>query len=463
VSAQTKGHAGVDDVAREPREWLELVLAEAKARGATAADAMFVDGSSTEVRVRMGETEQVKQSRGKGVGLRVFVGDRSATTSSSDLDERRLRELVGHTCDAARLIAADPFSGLPDASVAAEPPVGDLDLFDESLAGFAVDEAVALARRAEDAARGADARITNSEGAEMSWGTSELHMLDSRGLYRTRRSGSASLSTTPVAEADGAMQRDYWYTHARHLSDLEQPEAVGLEAARRTLRRLGARKPDTCQVPIIFEASVASRLLGSIASAVNGASIYRKSSWLQSAMGTQIAAAEVCIDDDPCVVRGAGSRAFDGEGLATRRLSVVEAGVLRSWLLDSYTARKLGLETTRHARRGLGGSPSPGASNFRMANGSETLEALIAGTKRGIFVTELFGFGVNGVTGDYSQGAAGVFIDGGALAYPVHEFTIASTLQAMWLSIDAIANDRHPSRACSAPSFRVASMTVAGS
>jgi PmbA protein len=457
VSGTAKGNEGQD-----PRRWLELVLAEARARGATAADAMFSEGRSTQVRVRMGETEQVKQSLGKGVGIRVFVGDRSATTSSSDLDETRLRELVARTCDAARVIAADPYSGLPDESLSAEAPTTGLDLFDPHLAELDADRAIALALAAEDAARATDPRITNSEGAEMAWGSSELHMLDSRGLYRTRRSGSASISTTPVAEADGLMQRDYWYTHARHLEDLETPEAVGREAARRTIRRLGARKPDTCQVPVIFEATVASRLLGSIGSAVNGGSIYRKSSWLQDAMDTKIAAAEVSIVDDPGIVRGAGSRAFDGEGLATRRLEVVTEGVLRSWLLDTYTARKLGLQTTRHARRGLGGSPSPGASNFRMANGHQSLGELIANTRRGLFVTELFGFGVNGVTGDYSQGAAGLWIENGELAYPVHEFTIASTLQTMWLTIDGIADDRHPARSCSAPSFRVASMTIAG-
>lgn len=446
-----------------PRRWLELMLDEASRHGATAADAMFVEGSSTEVRVRLGETEQVKQSRDKGVGLRVFVGDRSATTSSSDLDEARLRALVERTCAAAKVIAADPFAGLPDEALAGEAPGGDLDLYDPALAELDVEQAIDRAREAEDAARQSDARVTNSEGAEMSWGTSELHMLDSRGHYRNRRSGAVSISVTPVAEADGQMQRDHWYSHARHLADLEGAREVGLEAARRTLRRLGARKPSTCQVPVIFEAPVASRLLGSIASAVNGASIYRKSSWLQGAMGTRIAAPEVSIVDDPRIVRGAGSRTFDGEGLATRRREIVTEGVLQSWLLDSYTARKLGLTTTRHARRGLGGSPSPGSTNFLMANGEQSLAELVGATRRGLLVTELFGFGVNGVTGDYSQGAAGIWIEDGELTWPVHELTIASTLQAMWLAIDGIAADRHPGRSCSAPSFRVGSMTVAGS
>ena len=258
------------------------------------------------------------------------------------------------------------------------------------------------------------------------------------------------------------MQRDYWYTWARHRSDLMSPEAVGKKAAERTLRRLNAVKPDTCQLPIIFEAPMASRLLGSLGGAISGGAIYRKASYLCDKLGEQITAEGVTIVDNPHIARGPASRLYDGEGLATQPLTVVESGVLQSYILDCYTARKLGQETTRHASRGLGGTPSPSCSNLWMTPGEQSLEALIASTKRGILITELFGFGVNTVTGDYSQGAAGLFIEDGAVSHAVSEFTIASTLPRIWKEIDGIANDLATYRSTSAPSFRVSEMTVAG-
>ena len=446
-----------------PEQLLARVLDSAKRHGATEADALFVTSRSTEVRVRLGETEQVKQSNGKGVGLRVLVGDRTATTSSSDLRPEALEDLIQRTCAAAKLTASDPVSGLPEAGMF-EPAEGDeeLDLFDPRIDELSVEEAMRIAKETEEVSRSADTRITNSEGAEMSWGSRQLFLANTSGLMRSRQTSSASFWTTPIAETESGMERDYWYTSARHLEDLTNPQEVGEEAARRTIRRLGAKKPETCKVPVVFESTVASRLLGALSGAVNGGSVYREASYLGGQLGESIAAPTVHITDDPRIVRGAASKAFDGEGLATRRHEVVKDGVLQTYLLDTYTARKLGMETTRHASRGLGGTPSPSSTNFWMAPGDKTLVELIGEIENGLLVTELFGVGVNTITGDYSQGAVGVWIENGELTHAVSEFTIASTLPAIWNGIDGIGSDLDRRRATSAPSFRVSSMTVAG-
>ena len=453
----------MSDIGADPQALLDHVLDVAKRAGATAADALFITGRSTSVRVRLGATEQVQQSRDKGVGVRVFVGDRSATTSTSDLSRAAIDALIARTVAAARVTAADPFAGLPDAALFDEPLTAlDLELFDPAVAAFDAERAIAIARETEAAALGQDPRLTNSEGAEMGWGDSALHFANSLGIYRARQSSTVSLWTTPVAEDGAEKQRDYWWTSARHLADLDAPEAVGREAARRTLRRLGAKKPVTCKVPIIFEAPVASSLLGALAGAINGSALYKDASYLCGKLGEIIAPAFITIRDNPHIPRAPGSRDFDAEGLPTRATRVVDEGVLSSWLLDTYTGKKLGLESTRGARRGLTSTPSPGSSNFWMDNGDHTLAELIAGIRRGLLVTETSGFGVSTVTGDYSQGIVGVWIEDGALAYPVHEATIASTLPKMWAAIDALGNDRDPRRGTSAPSFRIAEMTVAG-
>ena len=446
----------------DPQSLLQFVLETAKSHGATSADALFVSGHSNEVRVRLSETEQVKQSRSKGVGLRVLIGQRTATTSSSDLSRQSLANLIERTCVAARVSAEDPTAGLPDAALFEETAETDLDLYDGSLDSISSERGIEMALECEAAAMSADPRIRNSEGAEMGWGVSETHLANSFGTYRTTRRGSVSFWTTPVAEHEGAMERDFWYTSARHFSDLETPSEVGRIAAARTLRRLGATKPKTCKVPVIFEAPVACRLLGALAGAVVGGAVYRKASYLSGKLGETVAPSFVSIVDNPLIPRGSGSKTFDGEGLATRPTTVVEKGVLKSYLLDCYSARKLGMTTTRNATRGLAGTPSASSTNFWMEPGSLSLEELIAATPRGLLVTELIGFGINTVTGDYSQGASGVWIEDGALTEPVSEFTIASTLPEMWTNIDALGNDRDPRRAVSAPSFRIGEMTVAG-
>jgi PmbA protein len=258
------------------------------------------------------------------------------------------------------------------------------------------------------------------------------------------------------------MERDYWYTSARHLSDLMDPETVGSIAAQRTLRRLGATQPTTASVPVIYENTVASRLLGSLAGAICGGSVYRQLSYLAGKLGERIASDKVSIRDDPHILRGASSREFDGEGLATRPLDVVTNGILDAYLLDTYSAKKLGMASTRSASRGLGSTPSASPSNFWMAPGNQSLEELIGDVKNGVLITELMGFGTNTVTGDYSQGASGVWIENGKLTRPVNEMTVASTLQQMWCGIDGVANDLDRRKGLSAPSFRINQMTVGG-
>jgi PmbA protein len=445
-----------------PEDLLGFALATAKKYGATAADAMFSSGVSTEIKIRLGSTENVKQSRSKGIGLRVFIGDRSATTSTSDLSRGAIENLIRQTCEAAVVLAEDALSGLPDEHSFTDAEAGDLELFDEGLLSFDVEQAIATAKTCEAAAFDADPRITKSEGADMSWGHSESMFANSLGIFRKRRGGSAGFWTCPIAEDKGGMERDYWYTSARHLSDLMDPETVGSIAAQRTLRRLGATQPATASVPVIYENTVASRLLGSLAGAICGGSVYRQLSYLAGKLGERIASDKVSIRDDPHILRGASSREYDGEGLATRPLDVVTNGILDAYLLDTYSAKKLGMASTRSASRGLGSTPSASPSNFWMAPGNQSLEELIAEVKNGVLITELMGFGTNTVTGDYSQGASGVWIENGKLTRPVNEMTVASTLQQMWCGIDGVANDLDRRKGLSAPSFRINQMTVGG-
>lgn len=447
----------------QPEDLLQRVLDTAKRHGATAADALMVSGHSSSVRVRLGETEEVTQSRDKGVGLRVFVGDRSATTSTSDLRPEALDALIARVVEAAKVTASDPFAGLPDiAGYEGGTPATDLELYDPDIGTMSADRALEMARACEAAALDVDPRLTNSEGSQLGWGESTYHFANTHGILHARKGSSASLWTTPVGEDNGQKQRDSWWTSARHLSDLDAAEAIGQEAARRTLRRLGARKPKTCQVPVVFEAPIASRLIGTLIGAANGGAIYKDASYLSGRLNAPVASALVNVVDNPHIPRGPSSRAFDGEGLPTKRTQYVTGGVLQSYVLDTYTGRKLGMASTHGARRGLTSTPGPGVSNLWMDNGGQTLEELIAEIDNGLLVTSTFGFGASTVTGDYSQGAVGLWIEDGAIAYPVDELTIASTLDTMFKSIDGIANDRDPRRGVSAPSFRVAQMTVAG-
>jgi PmbA protein len=356
--------------------------------------------------------------------------------------------------------AEDPHAGLPDPASLID-HVPDLELDDRQAAELTPEEKVEMARRAEAAALAVDPRITNSEGAEYFDRRARYAYATSHGFARGYTTSSFGLTVSPVASQDGEMQRDSWYTTARRRRALEDAEAVGRTAAARALRRLGARKVKTTEVPIIFDPDTAASLIRSIAGAASGPSLYRRASFLLDRLGSRVASPAVTIVDDGLIEAALGSRPFDGEGLATRRTAIVRDGVLESYLLDSYSARKLGLTSTHHASRD-GAGVGVGTTNLMLLPGSDTPEALIRSVQSGLYVTELIGFGVNGVTGDYSRGAVGLWIENGQLAYPVEEVTVAGNLLEMFQRIEGIGNDLVLRDRTAAPTVKIARMVVAG-
>jgi PmbA protein len=436
----------------------------AVAAGARAADAVVAESDGLSVGVRLGEVEKLKRARQRRAGLRVFVGDSTAIVSTADLTADGLAELAGLACGLARSTAPDPHAGLPDAAdLATNGAQGvDLALDDPAVGALAPETAIAWAREAESVALAASSEITNSEGAEAGADAGAVAYASSHGFAGSYRGTHASLSVTPVGTRDGGMQRDSWYTVHRHLSGLDTPAQVGAEAARRTLRRLGARRAPTCECPVVFDRETAATLLRHLAGAISGSALYRRMSFLLDRLGQPIASPAVTIVDDPLRPAGPASRPFDGEGVAQRRRTIVERGTLASYLLDSYSARRLGLRTTGHASRGVGDAPGAGPTNFHLTPGPHSPEAIIASVGTGLYVTELIGFGVNGVTGDYSRGAAGLWIERGELAYPVEEITIAGNLRDMLLAVEMVGNDLDPRTAVASPTIKIGRMTVAG-
>ena len=435
------------------------LLAKVKRKGASAADVVAVEGDSASVQVRLSAVDKLSKAQEKRLGLRVYFGHRSAGTSTSDFSPPALDDLVATTCALARAVVEDPSAGLPDlADLATDRP--DLDLYDSQT--VSMDRMIELAKRTEQAALAVDMRLTNSEGADFETFGGRTLFANSHGFYGEFQSSSFSCSVSPIAVQDGLMQRDYWYAVGRKLSSLDSPEAVGQEAGRRTVRRLGARKIPTCRVPVVFDPEMAGSFLGNLCSAVNGYAVYKGASYLIGQMGERIAPDTVTIYDDGRMPGGLGSRPFDGEGLATRKTVVVERGILKTYLLDSYAARKLNLVSTGNASRSIGEGPSAGATNFYLAPGTTSPNEIIRSVKRGLYVTELIGFGINMVTGDYSRGAVGYWIENGELAYPVEEVTIAGNLKDMWMGVEAIGNDLVFRGRIVSPTVRLAEMTVAG-
>lgn len=440
---------------------IEFALGKARALADVEAEATAAEGDRLEIGVRLGKTEKLKRSRDRRLALRLFAGRSSAVVSTSDLGEDSLAALVEECAGLARATAADPFNGLPELD--GEPPLADdLELFDPTAETLTAEEAIALACQAENAALSLDRRLTNSEGAEFTASARRLAYATSRGFRGEQRSSSFSLSVVPVATADGSMQRDYWYTAARHRAHMEDPASVGRQAAERTLRRLAARPVATCEVPVVFDPETAASLLGHLASAVSGSSVYRGMSFLRDRLGQTIASGEMRVVDDPLRRSGLASRAFDAEGLTSRRNVVVDGGVLNTFLLDTYSARKLGRRSTASAIRSLGEPPVAGPTNLYLQAGAPSPQDIIGSVAKGFYVTELIGSGVNGVTGDYSRGAAGLWIENGRLAYPVEEVTIAGNLQQMFTAIEAIGNDLAFRSSLSSPTVKIAKMTVAG-
>jgi len=435
------------------------LLAKAKRKGASAADVVAVEGDSASVQVRLSAVDKLSKAQEKRLGLRVYLGRRSAGASTSDFSPAALDELVETTCALAQAVVEDPHAGLPEpAAMATDHP--DLDLYDGQV--LPMDRMIELARQTEQAALAVDPRLTNSEGAEFGTFGGRTLFANSHGFYGEFQSSSFACSVSPIAVQDGLMQRDYWYAVGRKFSALDSPEVVGREAGRRTVRRLGARKIATCRVPVVFDPEMAGSFLGNLCSAVNGYAIYKGASYLIGRLGDRIAPHMVTIYDDGRMPGGLGSKPFDGEGLATRKTVVVERGVLKSYLLDTYAARKLNLVSTGNASRSVGEAPSAGATNFYLAPGKIGPEEIIRSVKRGLYVTELIGFGINMVTGDYSRGAVGFWIENGELAYPVEEITIAGNLKDMWMGVEAIGNDLVFRGRIASPTVKIAEMTVAG-
>lgn len=438
-----------------------LLLDGARQHGATAADVVVAEGDSLNVGVRLGKVEKVQRARAKHLGLRAFAGDRSAILSTADFTRPALEQLAADAVALARVTAPDPYSGLPDpGELATTQP--DLQLFDPAVGEVTAEQATEWALAAETAARDADPRITNSEGAEFDAGSHRVVYAASNGFSGTYRSSSCSLSCVPVATENGAMERDHWYSVQRRLDRLESPESIGRTAAERTLRRLGARKVGTCEVPVVFDPDMAASLLRHLAGAVSGGAIYRGLSFLTGKLGEQIAPAFISVYDDGTIVGGHGSKPFDGEGLPTRRTPVIEGGVLTSYLCDTYAARKLSSRSTGNASRSVGDAPHVSPTNFFLPAGTTPPRDIIASVKSGLYVTELMGFGVNATTGDYSRGASGLWIENGELAYPVCEITIAGNLLQMLRDIEVVGDDLVMRHAIAAPTVKIAKMTVAG-
>jgi PmbA protein len=443
------------------------VVAMAVKAGASDAEAVVREGDEFSVTVRLGEVETLQDSGSRGLGLRVFRGQRSASTSTSDLTAEGIRQLVEGALALARVTEEDPFSGLPEAGEFGS-ITDDLHLFHEDVYSLPGAERIEWARRAEAAALGADPRITNSDGGSFDAATGRMALANSRGFHGGYRTSYAGVSVAPLAEdVNGTMQRDGWGSGARRLADLESPESIGQEAARRTLRRLGARRVATQRVPIVFAPEVARSLIGSVFEAASGDAIWRSASFLAGKLGEQIAASHLTIIDDntmllPSGMGGFGTSPFDGEGLPSRRTVVVENGILRTYLLNTYTARKLGMKSTHNASRGLAGTPGTGCGNLYLQPGTLTPDEILAAVPAGLYVTSLMGFGVNVVTGDYSRGATGLWIENGQLTHAVEEVTIAGNLAEMLQNVTAIGNDLEFRGAVASPTLRIDGMTIAG-
>lgn len=439
------------------------LVERALAAGATDAEAVLYEGDEFEALVRKGEVERLKESGSRAAGLRVFVGARAASTSSSDLTSAGLERLVHGAIDLARVTSEDPFAGLPDPASFGQ-LTGDLRLYSEDVAALPPAERIEFARRADAACFAADPRITNTRGGSFDSGSGHKIFANSRGFAGEYRRSICSISASPIAQsADGQMQRDYWYSSARSAAALEPPESVGAEAARRTLRRLGARSVPTQQVPIVFSPEVARSMVGHIFEAANGSLIYHQSSFFAGKLGEPVAGPELTIIDDGTLVGGFGTSPFDGEGLSTRRTVIVERGVLKNYLLNTYVARKLNMASTGNASRGISGAPGIGAGNLFLESASPLAPAaILADIKSGLYVTELIGQGVNMVTGDYSRGASGLWIENGELTYPVEGITIAGNLREMFRNISAAGDDMVFRSSVASPTLRIDGMTIAG-
>lgn len=446
----------------DPQAALDLLsnlIAEAKKAGADAADAIVASGVSLSHAQRLGEIEKLERSESADVGLRVFIGKCQAIVSSSDSSPDVLRALAERAVAMARTVPEDSYCGLADPDRVLTGKIPDLQVCDD--AEPAPETLIERASQAEDAARAIEG-VTNSEGAEASWGRSDIALAASNGFVGAYAISRQSIGASVLAGEGTEMERDYEYSTAVFTEDLDDPAAIGRSAGERAVRRLNPRKMETRKVPVVYDPRVSNGLLRHLAGAINGASIARGTSFLKDSMEKQIFAKGIRIIDEPHRKRGLGSKPFDAEGLPNETLDLVDDGVLLRWVLDLRSARQLDLESNGRASRGTSSPPSPSTTNLYLAPGKQSREALIGEIKDGFYITEMMGFGINGVTGDYSRGASGYWIENGELTFPVSEMTVASNLKDMFLAMTP-ADDLEFRYGVNAPTLRIDGMTVGGS
>jgi PmbA protein len=444
---------------------LEQIAADAvkfaTANGATDAECTISEGEEFEASIRMREIEQLKEAGSRGAGIRVLKGQRTGSSYTSELSRHGMESMVRKAIALAEITSDDPHAGLPEESELGSIRT-DLKLYDDAIAGMATEWKIDQAKAAEAVALAFDPRIENSKGAGFESYLGRRVFANSRGFVASYRTSSCGLSVQPVAKQNGSTERDYWYTSSRSASGMESAEEVGRRAAERALRRLNPRKVETQRSAIVFEPRTARALLGDFFDAVCGTAIYRDASFLAGKIGERIANENLTVIDDATMPGLFGSSPFDDEGVRTRRIVVIERGVLRSYLLNTYTAKKLGLATTGSASRGLSGNAGVGPGNFYIEAGAKTSEKIIGGVRSGLYVTELIGADCNIVTGDYSAGAAGLWIENGELAYPVSEITIAGNLKQMLMEME-IASDLEFRSSIASPTIFVSEMMISGS
>jgi PmbA protein len=433
----------------------------ALAGGATDAECTISEGEEFSASVRMREVESLKDAGSRGAGIRVLSGKKTGSSYTSDLSPAGIDRMVRAALELLSITSEDPEAGLPDAQ-----DLGQIDselrLYDDAIARMDPEWKIAQAKRAEEVALDTDPRIANSEGASFDSYLGNRVFANSRGFVGSYRTSSCGLAVSPVAQQNGSMERDYWYSSSRAAAGLETPDYVGRQAAERALRRLNPRKVATQKVPVVFEPRTARSLLDDLFGAVSGSAIYRQASFLAGKLGEKIASENLTIVDDATMPGLFGSSPFDDEGVLTRRTVVVERGVLRSYLLNTYSARKLGLKTTGNASRGITGNAGVGPGNFFIGAGSLPQDKIVAGVRSGLYVTTLIGATANTVTGDFSSGAAGLWIEGGELAYPVSEITVAGNLKQMLFDLEQIGSDLEFRSSIASPTLLIREMTVSG-
>lgn len=429
-------------------------------RGATDAECTAAEGDEFSAGIRMGAVEKLTEAGSRAIGIRVLRGRRAGSSYTSDLSKAGIERMVNTALELATITSEDPVAGMPDESELGS--IGDLELYDEAIARLDPAWKIEQAKRTEQVALAADPRIQNSEGASFDSYLGRRAFASSRGFTGSYRTSSCGISVMPVAKQNGSMERDYWSSSARAAARVESPETVGKRAAERALRRLNPRKVATQKAAVIFDPQTARSLLGDLFDAVNGSAVYRGASFLAGKLGEKIGSDLLTVVDDAILPGLFGSAPFDDEGVRARRTVVIECGVLKSYLLNSYCARKLGLKTTGNASRGLSGNAGVGPGNFFIDKGAKTPEQIIAGIHNGLYVTELIGSAANPVSGDYSSGAAGLWIENGELAYPVSEITIAGDLKKMLLDVRDVGSDLDFRGSIASPTILIGEMTISG-